>query len=72
MWCMVMKLKVMINDGMIGMICLQKVFQSSCAFVRPRLYVMDFYGWDVDGLAFTAAEGESRKPERNIKRREHS
>lgn len=48
MWCMVVKLKIVIDDGVVGVVDLDEMLQSSSLLVPGSLDSVDSNGLDVD------------------------
>ena len=46
-----MEAQVVVDDGVVGVVCLDEVLQSPCLFVDIRLNVVSFIYWDVDSTS---------------------
>lgn len=53
---MVVELKVMVYDGVIGMVELQEMFERSSSFVLRGLDIMNVNGFEINCCARVAAE----------------
>ena len=61
MWHVVVELEVVIDDGMLGMVELDEVFEGSSSLVWVCFDIVGLDGWDFDGL------GGGAEKARNVK-----
>ena len=62
MWHVVMKLKIVVNDGMIGVIELEEVLERPSSLLLLRLDIMDF-DWFNSYRSSRIASEEAREAE---------
>jgi hypothetical protein len=69
--CLVWKLQVVIEDGIVGVICLEKVLNCS-RFSFWLYFEIEYWDWlEIDAAVVSTGE-EAREPKWEAERREHS